>query len=319
MRRPLLVASPGGHLDELMIMVDLLGVDTQDAVWVTGRTAQTESLLDGREVVWVPRVGSGQMGRAALGLPAAVRLQRRLRPSLLVSTGALFSTPHLMAATLHGCETWFIDSATRVLGPSSTGRFAQRLTRSRLFVQGDGWGDRAWTSVPNVFDAFEATPRPEPVEPAELRTAVVSLGTELWPFDRALDSCERVLAGREIVWQTGTTVRADQSGVPLTQWLPAADLHAAFGSADVVVTHAGVGSVLSVLQQGKVPVILPRRASEGEMVDDHQLEFAAMIAATGLAISVDPDDLTIDHLLQAARLGARRRSAPGRQIPLPMR
>ncbi|TIC81533.1 glycosyl transferase family 28 [Nocardioides sp. GY 10113] len=322
MRPTLLVASPGGHLDELMIMVDLLGVDTSNAVWVTGRTSQSESLLADREVVWVPRVGSGQMWKAAAGLPAALRLQQRIKPELLVSTGALFSTPHLLAATLRGCETWFVDSATRVLGPSSTGRFAQRLTRARLFVQGEGWGDDAWTPVPNVFDAFEAHPQPGPVDASRLRTGVVSLGTELWPFDRAVESCRRVLAGLDLRWQTGTTEAYADDGSPLTRWMPATELHAAFGEADVVVTHAGVGSVLSVLQHGKVPVILPRRASRSEMVDDHQLEFAAMIDAKGLAVSVDPDDLTLDHVLTAAGLAARRRPATataGDQIPRPRR
>lgn len=312
-----MVASPGGHLDELIIMADLLGVDTTNAVWVTGRTAQTESLLSDREVVWMPRVGSGQMAKAALSLPAVLRLHHRLQPDRLVSTGALFSTPHLLAARMRGCETWFIDSATRVVGPSSTGRFAQRLTSARLFVQGTGWGDKAWTPVPNVFDAFEATPRPDPVVAGDLRTAVVSLGTELWPFDRAVSACRRVLEGLDICWQTGTTVACDDEGTQLTQWLPATELHAAFGAADVVITHAGVGSVLSVLQQGKVPVILPRRASAGEMVDDHQLEFAASIAARGLAVSVEADDLSVDHIVRAAALAGDRRKHV--QMPRPIR
>lgn len=304
----LLVASPGGHLDELMIVVDLFGVDTADAVWVTARTAQSESLLEGREVIWLPRVGSGQSARAARGLPAALRVQRRVRPDLLVTTGALFSTPHLLAARLRRCETWFVDSATRVLGPSSTGRFARRLTTARLFVQGAGWGDPRWTPAPSVFDAFEVTPRSDPVGAADLGTAVVSLGTELWPFDRAVEAADRVLGDLDVTWQVGTTEAHDGRGLPLRQWLPAADLHGAFGAADVVLTHAGVGSVLSVLQQGRVPVILPRRARAGEMVDDHQVEFAEAMAARGLAVSVDPADLTIEHVVAAANLTARRRT-----------
>lgn len=301
----MLVASPGGHLDELMILVEELGVSTEKAVWVTGRNAQTESLLAGQEVVWVPRVGSGEMLKAAMGLPAAIRLHRRIRPDLLVSTGALFSTPHLLAATLHRCETWFIDSATRVHAPSSTGRFAQRFTRAQLFVQGQGWGDHAWRSVPSVFDAFEAVPRADPGD-LSLDTAVVSLGTELWPFDRAVSKVIELLPQSRITWQTGVT-EAWRDGRQLQQWLPAADLHRAFGEADVVITHAGVGSVLSVLAHGKIPVILPRRAMHREMVDDHQVEFAEMIAARGLAVSVDPAELSVGHLRQAAAVVARRR------------
>ena len=135
MTRTLLVASAGGHLDELMIHTDRLGIDRSRAVWVTSRTPQTESLLRDQEVIWVPRVGSGEMAKAALALPAATRIHRRVKPELVVSTGALFSTPHLLAAALHRCETWFIDSATRIAGPSSTGKFAQRFTRAKLYTQ----------------------------------------------------------------------------------------------------------------------------------------------------------------------------------------
>ncbi len=65
----------------------------------------------------------------------------------------------------------------------------------------------------------------------------------------------------------------------LQQWVPATDLRRAFGESDVVLTHAGVGSALVALEGGAVPVILPRRQSHGEMIDDHQVEFADMMAA----------------------------------------
>lgn len=307
MTRTMLVASPGGHLDELRILVEMLNIDQGDAVWVTGRTAQTESLLADREVVWIPRVGSGQMRKAAMGLPMALRIQRRIRPDLLVSTGALFSTPHLMAASLLGCETWFIDSATRVDGPSRTGVFARHLTRAKLFVQGDGWGDPRWTPVPSVFDTFQAQVRAGPTAP-HVDTAVVSLGTELWPFRRAVDAALDVLSGTKIVWQTGVT-EVTRDGALLQQWLPAAELHRAFEESVVVVTHAGVGSVLAALDRGKVPVILPRQAAHGEMIDDHQVEFSRMITARSLAVSVDPDEMTLDHVHRAARQSVRRRQA----------
>lgn len=305
MTRTMLVASPGGHLDELRILIDLLHIDTSEALWVTGRTAQTESLLESEDVAWLPRVGSGEMRKAALALPAAVKLHRRFRPDLVVTTGALFSTPHLAAASLFGCETWFIDSATRVDAPSRTGVFARRFTRAKLFAQGEGWGDDHWGHVPSVFDAFEAIPRDPPVSAESLRSAVVSLGTELWPFQRALARVLELLPDTDIYWQTGVT-EAVRAGHPLQQWVPANDLRRAIGDADVVITHAGVGSALVALDEGAVPVILPRRQKHGEMIDDHQVEFAEMLSAHSLAVSVDPADLSLDHLLRAANLAVRR-------------
>lgn len=302
----MLVASPGGHLDELRILIDLLGIDVSEALWVTARTTQTESLLEGKNVAWVPRVGSGEMRKAALGLPAAIKLHRRFRPDLLVSTGALFSTPHLVAATMFGCETWFIDSATRVDGPSHTGVFARRFTKAKLFAQGDGWGDDRWARVPSVFDAFEAVPKEIAFTADQIKTAVVSLGTELWPFQRAVDRALELLPDTEIYWQTGVT-DAQCDGQALQQWVPAADLRRAFGESDVVITHAGVGSALVALEGGAVPVILPRRQAHSEMIDDHQVEFADMMMRRSLAVSVDPDELTLEHILRAANLKARRR------------
>ncbi len=304
----MLVASPGGHLDELQILIDLLGIDASDALWVTGKTTQTESLLAGKEVAWLPRVGSGEMRKAAFGLPAAIRLHRRFRPELLVSTGALFSTPHLVAASMFGCETWFIDSATRVDGPSHTGVFARRFTRAKLFAQGSGWGDERWAHVPSVFDAFEAVPKETPFTAEHIRTAVVSLGTELWPFRRAVDRALELLPDTEIYWQTGVT-EATRDGQALQQWVPAKDLRRAFAESDVVLTHAGVGSALGSLEGGAVPVMLPRRRAHGEMIDDHQVEFANMMARRSLAVSVDPDELGMEHILRAANLVARRRTA----------
>lgn len=305
MTRTLLVASAGGHLDELRIHARRLKIDEEEAVWVTSPTAQTESLLAGREVVWVPRVGSGEVRKAMAGVPEAVRIHRRVRPDLVLSTGALFSTPHLVAATMARCETWFIDSATRVDGPSSTGRFAQRLTRAKLFAQGDGWGDPRWTPVPSVFDSFESDRVTDSGPAPQIRRAVVTLGSELWPFDRAVQRVLALLPGVDITWQTGVTDYRHM-GQQLRQWLPAEELRARIRDADVVIMHAGVGSALVALDEGKVPVILPRRSSRREMVDDHQVEVAGMLARRSLAISVDPGDLTREHLEAAAGLRVRR-------------
>lgn len=304
--RTMLVATAGGHLDELLILVQRLGIDVDNAVWVTSRTPQSESLLAERDVVWMPGIGSGERLKAAAAFPRAVRLHRRVRPERVVSTGALLAVPHLAAAAMARCDTWFIESATRVRGPSATGRFAARMPRTKLFAQGPGWNDPDWTPIPGVFEAFESRARGK--VPQEIRSAVVALGTEVWPFDRAINSVLRLLPDADITWQTGTT-RFDHRGRPLQQWLPAPELKTAMRNADVVITHAGIGSALVALNVGKVPILLPRRSDLGEHIDDHQQQAADLLAERSLAVPVDPDDLTYAKLLRAAGMTARRRVA----------
>ncbi|NUT54618.1 MAG: hypothetical protein HOQ03_01365, partial [Thermoleophilia bacterium] len=53
------------------------------------------------------------------------------------------------------------------------------------------------------------------------------------------------------------------------------------------VTHAGVGSVLVALANGKRPVVVPRLKAFGEAVDDHQLQLGRRFAAAGLVTLVE--------------------------------
>jgi len=299
----LLVASAGGHIQELTLLRDQLGLDGP-VQWVTSDSAQTRSLLRGETVHWMPRVGSREYTSAMRALPRAYQLHRRVKPSLVVTTGALAAAPHILAASMNECPIWYVESATRRSGPSRTGRLASRLPRTRLLAQGEGWGDGRWESIPDVFSAFQSIPRPgarrRPVR------VLVSLGTERFPFPRAVDRLAKLLDGFQVTWQVGSTHYV-RDGARLTQLLPSDELRAACAQADVVITHAGVGSALMALSAGKVPVLLPRRAELGEHVDDHQGDFGSYLTDRRLAISVDPDELTGAHLRAAfERIAVRR-------------
>jgi UDP-N-acetylglucosamine transferase subunit ALG13 len=57
--------------------------------------------------------------------------------------------------------------------------------------------------------------------------------------------------------------------------------------ARVTVMHAGVGSILLSLDNGKRPVVVPRLRAFAETVDDHQLESARRFAKAGLATLIE--------------------------------
>lgn len=58
-------------------------------------------------------------------------------------------------------------------------------------------------------------------------------------------------------------------------------------TAEVLIFHAGAGSVLNAIRAGRVPVIVPRRAALGEHVNDHQVEFARLLAKEGRILLVE--------------------------------
>jgi UDP-N-acetylglucosamine transferase subunit ALG13 len=51
-----------------------------------------------------------------------------------------------------------------------------------------------------------------------------------------------------------------------------------FRQCDLVVGHCGAGTIMNALRFGKPMILVPRRAGQGEHVDDHQMELAAALA-----------------------------------------
>jgi UDP-N-acetylglucosamine transferase subunit ALG13 len=125
----------------------------------------------------------------------------------------------------------------------------------------------------------------------------VTLGTHHDPFPRLIDGLQ-ALDGQDLVVQHG------HSPAPLhvadaIDFLPFADLMEQIRTADAVVTHAGVGSILTCLRLGRTPLVVPRQRRFGEHVDDHQVELTRALADDGKVLPVwDVADLP--ELVEAA-------------------
>lgn len=112
----------------------------------------------------------------------------------------------------------------------------------------------------------------------------VTVGTQEFPFDRLLSGLEGV--DEELVVQGGpSTVRPD--GATWFDYLSYPEVRELARRARVVVCHAGVGSVMTAVAEGKRPVVVPRLKRYRETVDDHQLPFARRLAEAGLVTLVE--------------------------------
>jgi len=293
----LLASSAGGHFTELQIIARQRGIRRDEQHWVVPSTAQTRSALAGHpSVTWVPQVGAHEFSKAVQQLGAALRLHRALRPRMVLSAGAAQAVPHLLAAGALHTPVQYVESVARVDGPSLTGRLVAQLPTAQRYAPVPGWG-RRWQTAPNVFSLFRAVPG----DRREIRHAVVALGTERFPFHRALAEARAALpSAAEVIWQTGATTYALR-GSELPHWIPSDELAEAMAGADVVITHAGAGSILTALGVGHVPVVLPRSGALGEHVDEHQIRMAHGLAERGLVVLVRPGEaLCPEHLERAA-------------------
>lgn len=304
----LMVANDGGHLMQLVTLAPRLPVE-DDRLWLTVPTPQTESLLEGRRVHWMSPARTRDAAAVMRNAARALSLLRRTEVSAVVSTGASLALSVLPAARLRGVPCFYVESATRVHGPSVSGRVLARVPGVRLFTQHEGWADSRWSFRGSVLDGYEGVATDASGE-APVRRVVVSLGTsESYGFRRLLDRLVDVLPpGAEVLWQTGST-DTNGLGIAARPRVPAHELFAAMADADVVIAHAGTGSALAALQAGRIPVLVPRRPEHDEHVDDHQLQIAQMLATRGLAVVREAEVLDLGALRQAAGLQATTRDA----------
>jgi UDP-N-acetylglucosamine transferase subunit ALG13 len=114
----------------------------------------------------------------------------------------------------------------------------------------------------------------------------VTVGTSEDRFDRLMTAVGALERTERLLVQTGASdVRP--AGATCLDFLPYDELVEYVRAARVVVTHAGVGTVLTALLAGKRPVVVPRLRRLGEAVDDHQLAFARRLAGAGLVTLVE--------------------------------
>jgi beta-1,4-N-acetylglucosaminyltransferase len=141
---------------------------------------------------------------------------------------------------------------------------------------------------------------------------LVTVGTNEAPFDRLLGAFASGTWSEELVVQHGpSSIRPP--GARCVEYLSYEDLSREIRRARVVVGHAGVGSIMTALANGKRPIVVPRLRRYGEAVDDHQVALGRRLHDAGLVTYVEhPEDLLrataeTDGTAQGIELGPSRR------------
>jgi UDP-N-acetylglucosamine transferase subunit ALG13 len=304
----LLVASTGGHLKELHQLYKRLAGIAGPFHWVTFDTPQSKSLLVDEEVDFVPFVGGRDPINVFRNLRSARQVLRDRQIDTLVSTGSAVALPFFAVGRARRLHCHYIESAARINGPSITGRLMRRIPGVNLYAQYSGWACGRWRFGGSVFDSFESESGGDTGQ-SQIKQIVVSLGTYRgYPFTRLVRRLLAILPrATQVLWQTGDT-DISEFGIDGHYAIPESELTEAMREADVVVAHAGVGTAVAAFEVGKCPLLVPRRFSFGEHVDDHQIQIAEELASRSLVVTVDADDVELEHLLEASKRHVVRRS-----------
>ena len=128
----LLVCSAGGHLLELLALKDAWA--GRSRAWVTLDKSDARSLLADEDVHYAHGPTHRNPKNLVRNVFVAWRLVRRLRPKVLLTTGAAVAVPFAWIARAHGVRVVYVESLTRIDDLSLSGRLIRPATH-RFYVQ----------------------------------------------------------------------------------------------------------------------------------------------------------------------------------------
>ncbi len=291
-----LAASGGGHVRQLLDLERAWS--KHDSFFVTEDTSLGRSIAEKHPAHFVPHFALGKMRHgaplrvlmaAAKSFLLTARLAARERPDVVITTGAGTIFFFVMWARLLGAKVVLMETFARVEGPSRFGRLAAPLAHLKIVQSARisaSWPDAV------VFDPLQVL---EKTECAKEALMFVTVGATL-PFDRLVSMVAEVNARGDIperlVIQNGEGgIRPP--GLETYESLTFEQMQAQLRRADIVVCHAGTGSMITALREGCRVVVVPRQASRKEVYDDHQTEIAESFAARGLVeVANGPTELS---------------------------
>lgn len=123
----------------------------------------------------------------------------------------------------------------------------------------------------------------------------VTLGTQKFQLNRLLklvdEYVEKGIIKEEVFAQTGNSDYIP-ANYKYKQFMDKEEFDSYVKKADLIITHSGVGTIITAINLNKPVIVYPRLAKYKEHVDDHQTEIAEAFAKKNYVLACnDNDDL----------------------------
>lgn len=128
---------------------------------------------------------------------------------------------------------------------------------------------------------------------------LVTLGTQKEQFTRLLDYIEKSKIKDEIIVQAGHT-KYNSKKMKIFDFIPYEKMNEYIDNADLIITHAGTGSVLMPLKKGKKIIVCARDMKYEEHIDNHQQELVEVFAGEGYVLELN-ENIELDDLMKEVK------------------
>ena len=128
---------------------------------------------------------------------------------------------------------------------------------------------------------------------------LVTLGTQKQQFTRLLEYIENANIKEEIIVQAGFT-KFESNKMKIFDFIDYDAMNKYIDKADLIITHAGTGSIVSALKKDKKVIACARKSKYQEHVDDHQEEILDVFYEEGYILKID-EELDLDDVYKKSK------------------
>ena len=128
---------------------------------------------------------------------------------------------------------------------------------------------------------------------------LVTLGTQKQQFTRLLEYLEKSHVKDEIIVQAGYT-KFNSKKMQIFDFIDYDQMNEYLEKADLIITHAGTGSIVSALKKGKKVIACARLCEYLEHVDNHQEEILDVFYEEGYILKID-EKLNLDNVIKKSK------------------
>lgn len=138
---------------------------------------------------------------------------------------------------------------------------------------------------------------------------LVTLGTQDKNFVRLLEKIDQLinngLIKDKVIVQAGFT-KYNSENMEIFDLIPQDEFNDLMDKADIIITHGGVGNIISALEKNKKVIAVPRLAKYGEHINDHQTQIIAKFNALGYIIGLQDVDELDDAVKQIEKFKPKK-------------
>lgn len=127
----------------------------------------------------------------------------------------------------------------------------------------------------------------------------VTVGTHYLGFERLIKKMDEIscVIKDEVIMQTGYT-NYEPKNTKWAKFFDIDEINDFYNKADIIISHAGAGTLINCLSIGKKIIVVPRFKKFNEHIDDQQLELAEALDKSNRAFVVYKIENITDSIIK---------------------